>query len=133
MCSLMLASAAVNDAALTDEHAKQNHHHGRDVKQTSTAQALSDKLFLILSVLDHSDFTEVITKKERKTSQTNQYKTISINVSALMVCQFEVYVSLARALSYLCMCIVTRFSFMIMQLLPFRFKSILAHHLGPQG
>ena len=115
-------------------HAKQNHHHGRDVKQTSIAQTLSDKLFLILSVLDHSDFTDVISKKERgRRHKRNSTKPSVSTWSALMVYKFEVYVSLARALSYLCTCIVVRFSFMIMQVLPFRFKSTLAHHFRVTG
>ena len=154
------------------------------MKQTSTAQSLSDKLFLILSVSDHFDFTDVTSKKkERKTSQTKQYNTISINVKrsdglpvrsvritcsrsllhvhlhrdqvlvhekgrrhkrtntkpsastrdVLMICQFEVYESFAHALSHLCICIVVRFSFMIMQSLPFRFMSTLAHQFRATG
>ena len=115
-------------------HAKQNHHHRRDVKQTSTAHSLSDKLLLILSVLDHSDFTDVITEKERgRRHKRTSTKPSASTRSALMVCQFEVYESFVRALSYLCICIVTRFSFMIMQLLPFRFKNILAHHFRATG
>ena len=114
-------------------HVKQNPHHGRDVKQTSTVQTLSDKLFLILSVLNHSDFTDVISKKNTEEDVTNETISSASTWSALMVYQFEVYVSLARALSYMCTGIVTRFSFMIMQLLSFRFKNILAHHFRATG
>ena len=67
-------------------------------------------------------------RRERKTSQTNQYKTISINVKRSDgVPVRSVRIICSRSL-LLCICIVTRFSFMIMQLLPFRFKSVLAHH-----
>ena len=70
----MLASAAVIDAVLTDEHTQ-----NKTFFMTSTAQALPDKLFLILFVSDHSELSVVITEKERerererKTSQTNRY------------------------------------------------------------
>ena len=42
------------------------------MRQTSTAQALSDKLFLILSVSDHFDFTDVTSKKKREEDVTNE-------------------------------------------------------------
>ena len=127
----MLASAAVIDDALTDEDTQNKTiiidamwNRLQKHRLFPISSSWSYLFWIILSSLLSS------TKKERgRRHKRSSTKPSASTRRSLMVCQFEVYESFVRALSDLCICIVIKFSSIIMQLLPFRFKDTLAHHL----